>query len=117
MPQPASAGEDVWGQTQRDRVYVAVRAGGNKDVWCNHIIHTHRYNAIVYVPYQLERLLLFGFCTCIVSLTSVLVVLPLRVVAEWMSFAMHVLRKGGVHVPANQVRWYSVWGVVSGAVL
>lgn len=41
-----------------------------------------RYNALLYVPFQLERLLLFGLLTCVVSLTSVLVVLPLRAVAD-----------------------------------
>lgn len=56
----------------------------------------------MYVPYQLERLLLFGFLTCIVSLTSVLVVLPLRAAFEWFSCAMQALRANRVdQVPVS----------------
>ncbi|KAK9832284.1 hypothetical protein WJX74_005365 [Apatococcus lobatus] len=57
-PEPCYPTADaIWGETERDRVY----------------------NAVIYVPYQLERLLDFGFLICLDSFLAVFTVLPLRV--------------------------------------
>lgn len=58
VPEPVFHTTDViWGQTERDRVY----------------------NALLYVPYHLERLLAFGNAICLNSFLGVFTVLPLRV--------------------------------------
>lgn len=46
----------IWGQTERDRVY----------------------NAILFVPYQLERFLLVGIAVCLDSFLGILTLLPIR---------------------------------------
>ncbi|KAL4429378.1 hypothetical protein ABPG77_005152 [Micractinium sp. CCAP 211/92] len=57
-PAPTYPTADLaWGQTERDRVY----------------------NALVSVPYQLERFLLFGVAVCLDSFLAVFTLLPLRV--------------------------------------
>ncbi|KAL4458618.1 hypothetical protein ABPG75_013483 [Micractinium tetrahymenae] len=57
----------AWGQTERDRVY----------------------NALVSVPFQLERFLLFGVAICLDSFLAIFTLLPLRVglalLAVWRS--------------------------------
>jgi hypothetical protein len=62
-PGPSYPTTDViWGQSERDRVY----------------------NALMAVPYQLERLLWLGIAVCMDSFLSVFTLLPLRVVgALW----------------------------------
>lgn len=62
----------VWGQTERDRVY----------------------NALLSVPYQLERLLWFGMTLCLDSFLAIFTLLPLRVAAALSSLVAGVaLRK------------------------
>lgn len=65
------------------------------------------------MPFQLERILLFGLLTCVVSLTSVLVVLPLRATLDAVKTMRAVLStargEGGVHrgpqVDAEDTCW------------
>lgn len=58
IPEPVYHTTDaVWGQSERDRVY----------------------NALLYVPYQLERLIGFGNAICLNSFLGIYTILPLRV--------------------------------------
>ena len=60
----------VWGQTERDRVY----------------------DALLAVPFQLERLLWLGAAICMDSFSAVFTVLPLRVAGAVATLGMCILR-------------------------
>jgi hypothetical protein len=74
-PSPVYPTTDVvWGQTERDRVY----------------------NALISVPYHLERLVVLGNTVCLTSFLSIFTVLPLRVMsAVWTGIAI-LLGKVGI---------------------
>ena len=55
----------LWGQTERDRVY----------------------NAILFVPYQLERFLLVGIVVCLDSFLGILTLLPIRFIRALRSIS------------------------------
>ena len=59
--------DSFWGQTERDRVY----------------------NALWYVPYQLERLIGFGNAICMHAFLGIFTMLPLRVARSLVVLAFH----------------------------
>lgn len=65
----------VWGQTERDRVY----------------------NAILAVPYQLERFLWFGMLVCLDSFLAIFTLLPIRI-----AYAMY-------HMSRKSMHQYIIW--------
>ena len=65
-----STADTVWGQTERDRVY----------------------NALMAVPFQLERLLWLGMTVCLDSFLAVFTVLPLRVIGAVGTILLGMLR-------------------------
>jgi hypothetical protein len=70
-PGPSYPTTDViWGQSERDRVY----------------------NALLAVPYQLERLLWLGTAVCMDSFLAVFTLLPLRVVGALGTFVLCLLQ-------------------------
>lgn len=70
-PGPSYSTTDaVWGQTERDRVY----------------------NALMAVPFQLERLLWLGMAVCLDSFLAVFTVLPLRVIGAVGNVLLWMLR-------------------------
>jgi len=74
-PSPVYPTTDVvWGQTERDRVY----------------------NALIYVPYHLERLVALGNTVCLTSFLAFFTVLPLRVVSALWTGIIISLRKLGI---------------------
>ncbi|KAI3435954.1 hypothetical protein D9Q98_002012 [Chlorella vulgaris] len=70
----------VWGQSERDRVY----------------------NALVAVPYQLERLMLFGVAVCLDSFLAIFTLLPLRVGVALLALARGILSLPGVRGQGDQ---------------
>lgn len=74
---PPSAEEhpdDIWGQTERDRVY----------------------NAIMSVPYQLERFVSIGVIVCMVSFLSIFTLVPLRIALASINWVRDRLSTGDV---------------------
>eukprot|EP00891_Asterochloris_glomerata_P007670 jgi/Astpho2/7670/Aster-02552 len=66
-PEPSWPTADaVWGQTERDRVY----------------------NALIFVPYQLERLLWYGLLLCLDSFLAIFTILPIRAVLALQTLLM-----------------------------
>lgn len=56
------------------------------DVDESHIIKSERVANFLSVPYQLEKLLLFGFCICLDSFLYTFTILPIRIlIALWHS--------------------------------
>jgi hypothetical protein len=84
-PAPTFAVADaVWGQTERDRVY----------------------NALLAVPFQLERLVWLGLALCADSFLAVFTLLPLRVAAALWALGAGLARrarggKGAGNAPAS----------------
>jgi hypothetical protein len=84
-PAPTFAVADaVWGQTERDRVY----------------------NALLAVPFQLERLVWLGLALCADSFLAVFTLLPLRVAAALWALGAGLARRarggrGGGSAPAS----------------
>lgn len=74
-PSPVYPTTDVvWGQTERDRVY----------------------NALISVPYHLERLVALGNTVCLISFLAIFTVLPLRVVSALWTAIVISLQKVGI---------------------
>lgn len=71
-PSYSKVADTVWGQTERDRVY----------------------NALILVPYQLERLLWLGVSLCVDSFLAVFTVLPLRVVRACLATTVKIVSLG-----------------------
>lgn len=46
---------------------------------------THRYNFLLYVPYQLERLIQFGTLLCLDSFLSIITIMPYRAVVAMIA--------------------------------
>lgn len=73
LPGPSYPTTDVvWGQTERDRVY----------------------NALLAVPFQLERLVWLGIALCLDSFLSIFAFLPLRVAGAVATAGLSVLQSG-----------------------
>jgi len=68
----------LWGQTERDRVY----------------------NAILFVPYQLERFLLVGVAVCLDSFLGILTLLPIRFIRALRS----IFSSRSTHIINNRSR-------------
>ena len=83
IPEPVYHTTDVvWGQSERDRVY----------------------NALLYVPYQLERLIGFGNAICLNAFLGVYTMLPLRVFKSlWVLLCVLLSRFGMCSAPNTGV--------------
>ena len=80
IPEPVYHTTDVvWGQTERDRVY----------------------NALLYVPYHLERLLGFGNAVCLNAFLGIFTVLPLRVLTSLFLLYRLLLSRVGICSPPS----------------
>ena len=80
IPEPVYHTTDVvWGQTERDRVY----------------------NALLYVPYHLERLLGFGNAVCLNAFLGIFTVLPLRVLTSLLLLHRLMWSRIGLCSPPN----------------
>jgi len=80
IPEPVYHTTDVvWGQTERDRVY----------------------NALLYVPYHLERLLGFGNAVCLNAFLGIFTVLPLRVLTSLFLLYRLMLSRMGICSPPS----------------
>jgi hypothetical protein len=84
IPEPVYHTTDVvWGQSERDRVY----------------------NALLYVPYQLERLIGFGNAICLNAFLGIYTILPLRVLKSLWILVHVLLGRFGVCAPPNTGRF------------
>ena len=96
-PSPVYPTTDVvWGQTERDRVY----------------------NALISVPYHLERLVALGNTVCLTSFLSIFTVLPLRVVsALWTGIAISLGKVGILShksgQPSRRLRGDQIFDLIS----
>lgn len=80
-PSYSKVSDTVWGQTERDRVY----------------------NALVLVPYQLERLLWLGVSLCIDSFLAVFTVLPIRVLRASFATIVKIASFGHTKLRGDQL--------------
>lgn len=75
-PGPTTAVADpIWGATERDVMY----------------------NSLIYVPYQLERLMWFGMAVCMDPFLSVFTTIPLRALKAVGDLLRGIVAKAGIH--------------------